>query len=544
MTTVFIQEVTCRAYLIAEASKRRTLSRTDIARAIAKSDQFDFLLDIIPREPDANFNASTGVRDSHSDNSSSKGKEKEAGGEASSSGQVSKAIVSGVSSIPNPIFSPSGPRGRAATVGGVATTMMTQAPHRHQITIPGQSPGTTGIPATGLVYHSPQIQTSHSQSQMSLPPCVPPQTTPPSGPTSPYLTRLQATHPNNTTAAAVAIMAASANTNLNIPGSRVGPGASGNIAMINTNTSTVNTGGPSSGSGSGSESAGSVGSGQQRSTPSPIRPSSPQVPVQSYRMAIRSPVSLSSHFGPAIHTGPTSPTTTTNHSPNSVGSIQLQPQPSHTHVQVTTTNSPEQGPNLRAGLSRRMTHPPLPPLSQSPAMLAPGHMSNVSIAHGHGLSQTYGSPERPHSLPHHAPHPHAYGPSSTTNSPQTPLSTISQLSQPISAQPHSYSHSQGSSVHHPSHMQLQAQQRARGQSIGSLESSSIPAVATSMSASDIGGAAAEAGPGTGVVTGSGIRPPPRIAAEPDESNVFYQQVRHRLIFDVAIFSFLLCVRNV
>ncbi|KAF8325640.1 histone-fold-containing protein, partial [Cantharellus anzutake] len=47
---IFIQELTCRTYLIAESSKRRTLSRTDIARAISKSDQYDFLLDIIPRE--------------------------------------------------------------------------------------------------------------------------------------------------------------------------------------------------------------------------------------------------------------------------------------------------------------------------------------------------------------------------------------------------------------------------------------------------------------------------------------------------------------
>jgi nuclear transcription factor Y, gamma len=47
---VFIQEVTSRAWIIAEQAKRRTLSRADIARALQRSDQFDFLIDIVPRE--------------------------------------------------------------------------------------------------------------------------------------------------------------------------------------------------------------------------------------------------------------------------------------------------------------------------------------------------------------------------------------------------------------------------------------------------------------------------------------------------------------
>lgn len=47
---VFIAEVTSRAWLVASAHKRRTLSRADIAKALAKSDQFDFLIDIVPRE--------------------------------------------------------------------------------------------------------------------------------------------------------------------------------------------------------------------------------------------------------------------------------------------------------------------------------------------------------------------------------------------------------------------------------------------------------------------------------------------------------------
>lgn len=35
---------------MADSNKRRTLSRADIAKALSKSDQFDFLIDIVPRE--------------------------------------------------------------------------------------------------------------------------------------------------------------------------------------------------------------------------------------------------------------------------------------------------------------------------------------------------------------------------------------------------------------------------------------------------------------------------------------------------------------
>lgn len=47
---IFISEITARAFIIADSNKRRTLSRSDIAKALAKSDQFDFLIDIVPRE--------------------------------------------------------------------------------------------------------------------------------------------------------------------------------------------------------------------------------------------------------------------------------------------------------------------------------------------------------------------------------------------------------------------------------------------------------------------------------------------------------------
>lgn len=62
MYAVFIAEITARAFIVADSNKRRTLSRADIAKALAKSDQFDFLIDIVPREdgiPGANASRRT-----------------------------------------------------------------------------------------------------------------------------------------------------------------------------------------------------------------------------------------------------------------------------------------------------------------------------------------------------------------------------------------------------------------------------------------------------------------------------------------------------
>ncbi|KIK33491.1 hypothetical protein CY34DRAFT_27030 [Suillus luteus UH-Slu-Lm8-n1] len=42
----FISEITAHAFIIADSNKRRTLFRADIT----KSDQFDFLIDVVPRE--------------------------------------------------------------------------------------------------------------------------------------------------------------------------------------------------------------------------------------------------------------------------------------------------------------------------------------------------------------------------------------------------------------------------------------------------------------------------------------------------------------
>ena len=47
---IFIAELTFRSWLHSEENKRRTLQRSDIVTAVSKSDQYDFLIDIVPRE--------------------------------------------------------------------------------------------------------------------------------------------------------------------------------------------------------------------------------------------------------------------------------------------------------------------------------------------------------------------------------------------------------------------------------------------------------------------------------------------------------------
>jgi hypothetical protein len=43
-------QLTLRSWTHSEENKRRTLQRTDISAAISKTDIFDFLVDIVPRE--------------------------------------------------------------------------------------------------------------------------------------------------------------------------------------------------------------------------------------------------------------------------------------------------------------------------------------------------------------------------------------------------------------------------------------------------------------------------------------------------------------
>lgn len=47
---VFIQELTLRSWSIVDSDKRRTVQKQDILNALVKSDMYDFLIDIVPRE--------------------------------------------------------------------------------------------------------------------------------------------------------------------------------------------------------------------------------------------------------------------------------------------------------------------------------------------------------------------------------------------------------------------------------------------------------------------------------------------------------------
>lgn len=47
---IFVLELTLRSWMQTEENKRRTLQKSDVASAITKTDTFDFLIDIVPRE--------------------------------------------------------------------------------------------------------------------------------------------------------------------------------------------------------------------------------------------------------------------------------------------------------------------------------------------------------------------------------------------------------------------------------------------------------------------------------------------------------------
>ncbi|KAJ1662276.1 hypothetical protein EV178_006021 [Coemansia sp. RSA 1646] len=57
---VFITEITQRAWMNAEENKRRTLQRQDVSFAAQRSEMFDFLIDVVPREEFAAKKASGG----------------------------------------------------------------------------------------------------------------------------------------------------------------------------------------------------------------------------------------------------------------------------------------------------------------------------------------------------------------------------------------------------------------------------------------------------------------------------------------------------
>ncbi|KAJ1962660.1 hypothetical protein GGI12_002519 [Dipsacomyces acuminosporus] len=57
---IFITEITQRAWMNAEENKRRTLQRQDVSFAAQRSEMFDFLIDVVPREEFANKKTTIG----------------------------------------------------------------------------------------------------------------------------------------------------------------------------------------------------------------------------------------------------------------------------------------------------------------------------------------------------------------------------------------------------------------------------------------------------------------------------------------------------
>lgn len=50
---LFTLDLTMRAWAHTDATNRRTLQRSDVADAVASAEQFDFLLDMVPRDEQA-----------------------------------------------------------------------------------------------------------------------------------------------------------------------------------------------------------------------------------------------------------------------------------------------------------------------------------------------------------------------------------------------------------------------------------------------------------------------------------------------------------
>jgi histone H3/H4 len=72
---IFIADLTCRSYMHATANKRRTVQRSDVVAAVAGSNLFDFLVDIVPRNEEA---SGSGGRASSAKKESAKNTDEEA----------------------------------------------------------------------------------------------------------------------------------------------------------------------------------------------------------------------------------------------------------------------------------------------------------------------------------------------------------------------------------------------------------------------------------------------------------------------------------
>ena len=145
---IFITELTMRAWIHAEENKRRTLQRSDIASALAKSDMFDFLIDIVPREEPA-----------------SHGNKRSQGGQAGvNPGATPSAPASGMpaqNSVPQPAQAPPQAPDPQQHLGHpeyqLANSQMPEQTYRPQ---PGMYP--PQMPQDPSAYQTPQPMFDHN----------------------------------------------------------------------------------------------------------------------------------------------------------------------------------------------------------------------------------------------------------------------------------------------------------------------------------------------------------------------------------------------
>lgn len=105
---VFISDLTARAYI--ESPKRRTLTKTDVAKAVKHSDIFDFLIDVVPGE--GGLEGGNAGNNGNGSSKKDKGKERERDGDK-------KPQVGGSKKRSSEPFQPSGPAGTAGQTGGL-----------------------------------------------------------------------------------------------------------------------------------------------------------------------------------------------------------------------------------------------------------------------------------------------------------------------------------------------------------------------------------------------------------------------------------------
>jgi hypothetical protein len=78
MFKVFIADLTSRSYIHATSHRRRTVQRSDVVAAVAGSNLFDFLVDIVPRNHDTSKGGSKKDSTKGGDEDEGDGEEEEA----------------------------------------------------------------------------------------------------------------------------------------------------------------------------------------------------------------------------------------------------------------------------------------------------------------------------------------------------------------------------------------------------------------------------------------------------------------------------------